>query len=231
MAQSRHSGATESERADLGMLADQLLETLIRYPHCEDDTDRSDMAKDRQQLLTSLVDVFERAAQSRPVKDAATGERAAWAVRVLNESAARHARKSNRLGSWEMQVATTNLGELGWSVDVPGYEISISGEAEESLIGAAEMLVREDPTLAVPFVPASTPAGQWIRAHALPSWLSGLCWLRFEDGSVSTRPAFRDNGAWFYDNVGTKEHAPVIAYCPAMPPPAPPLPPAPESAE
>lgn len=65
---------------------------------------------------------------------------------------------------------------------------------------------------------ASDKAG-WIAAHALPSWLTGLFWIQFDDGSVGREPATRDNGAWWYGRGKDREHAPVIAYCPALPPP------------
>jgi hypothetical protein len=71
-------------------------------------------------------------------------------------------------------------------------------------------------------IPAEEPQPKaqegWLKAEALPSWLTGIFWLQFDDGSVGTRPTERNNGRWVYLDSRSPEHAPVIAFCPAKPP-------------
>lgn len=57
----------------------------------------------------------------------------------------------------------------------------------------------------------------WVKATALPSWLPGIYWLKYDDGSVGERTARRENGGWHYGGGG-REHATVIEFCKAVPP-------------
>jgi hypothetical protein len=57
----------------------------------------------------------------------------------------------------------------------------------------------------------------WVKATALPPWLPGIYWLKYDDGSVGERTARRENGGWHYGGGG-REHATVIEFCKAVPP-------------
>lgn len=101
---------------------------------------------------------------------------------------------------------------MGSDLDVAAWFINYG---EETLALARRALIAESAKA------EAQPAGTgWVQAHALPSWLTGLFWIQFDDRTVARKPATRNNGAWWYDGKD-REHAPVIAYCPAVPPPAP----------
>jgi hypothetical protein len=150
--------------------------------------------------------------QSRPVKDAATGDRAAWAVKVLDAWA-------ERIGK---SCAPCPDGDGHWFI--PTLASCFTAASPDACrIAAAEALVASDPTLAVPFVPASTPAGQWIRCEErMPD--GGRVVLVFDVSQSVVMLAWRDrsNPVWFPAGGLVRPLAAEVTHW--MP-----LPPAPES--
>lgn len=76
-----------------------------------------------------------------------TERRERWAQRVLDESAGNHAKKTGKLGTYEMTVATASDGSLTWAVDVPGYELFGEETPDRARIWAARALCADSPEL------------------------------------------------------------------------------------